>query len=227
MGKLITFQRPDGQTCNGYAVESNTSQNVPGIILLQEWWGLNNQIKREADRLAAAGYRVIVPDLYQGEITLDAAEAEHLMNRLDFSDATLQNIRGAAQQFKSPNLKLAVMGFCMGGTLAILTAVHVPEVDVAVCWYGIPPEDAGDTRTISIPVQGHFAQHDSYCPTDAVDALESRFKEGGVNYEFYRYDAHHAFGNADRDIYDPEAAKLAWTRSLTFLSTHLKQGCES
>lgn len=222
MNQFVTFKRPDSQICNGYYVEPEEPNNAPGVVLLQEWWGLNEQIKGEAKKLAAAGYRVIVPDLYRGKVTLDAAEAEHMMTNLDFIDAATQSIRGAAQHFKTQCPKVAVMGFCMGGALTVLSAVYVPEVDAAVCWYGVPPESDGDTRTISIPFQGHFAQLDSFCPPAQFDALEGRLQEGGVNFEFYRYDAHHAFGNQERDIFDPEATKLAWQRSLAFLSTHLK-----
>jgi carboxymethylenebutenolidase len=221
MGEIMTFQRPDAKTGSGYYVKPANGSNAPGVVVIQEWWGLNDQIKGIADQLANAGYRVLVPDLYRGKVTLEAAEAEHLMNHLDFGDAATQDIRGALQQLKSQNSKVAVMGFCMGGALTVLAAVHVPEVDVAVCWYGVPPEEAADTRTIAIPFQGHFAQQDSFFPPEQVDALEARLKEGGVNYEFYRYDAQHAFGNENNASYDPEATQQAWQRSLAFLSTHL------
>ena len=223
MGQTITFQRPDTRTCTGYYVEPDTDPKIaPGVVVLPEWWGLNDQIKDEAGKLADEGYRVVVPDLYFGKVAVDAAEAESLMTHLDFGDAAQQTIRGALQQLKHQSSKVAVMGFCMGGVLTMLAAIHVPEADVAVCWYGIPAEEAGDPRTIKIPVQGHFAQHDSFCPPAKVDTLEVSLQKGHVDYEFYRYDAHHAFGNQDRDIYNPEATKLAWKRSLTFLSTHLR-----
>lgn len=221
MGELVTFSRPDARTCNGYYVQPEKGVEAPGIVLIQEWWGLNDQIKGVADSLAKEGYRVLVPDLYRGTVTLEAAEAQHLMSNLDFGDAATQDIRGAVQQLKPQSSKVAVMGFCMGGALTVLAAVHDPEVDVAVCWYGVPPEEAADTRTIAIPFQGHFAQQDSFFPPEQVDALEARLKEGDVNYELYRYDAQHAFGNENNDSYDPEATKQAWERSLAFFSTHL------
>ena len=221
MGEIMTFQRPDGQPCKGYYAEPATGSNAPGVVVIQEWWGLNDQIKGVADQLAQAGYRALVPDLYRGNVTLEAAEAEHLMNNLDFGDAATQDVRGAVTYLKQQGQSVAVMGFCMGGALTVLAAVHVPETDVAVCWYGVPPEAAADTRTISIPFQGHFAQQDSFFPPEQVDALEARLKEGGVKYEFYRYDAQHAFGNENNASYDPDATKQAWERSLAFLSAHL------
>ncbi|MGF1458038.1 MAG: dienelactone hydrolase family protein [Leptolyngbyaceae cyanobacterium] len=223
MGEMITFQRPDAQPCQGYYVEPPSGSTAPGVVVIQEWWGVNEQIKGVGEQLAAAGYRVLVPDLYEGTVTLDAAEAEHLMNDLDFGDAANQKIRGAVQHLKGSSPSIGVMGYCMGGALAVLAAVHVPEADAVVCWYGVPPESAGDTRTISIPFQGHFAQQDSFFPPEQVDKLEARLKEGNVNYEVYRYDANHAFGNENNEIYDPEATRQAWARSLHFLANHLSR----
>lgn len=219
MSELITFKRPDAQSCKGYYTVSTGIG--AGVVLIQEWWGLNDQIKGLADRLAAQGYRVLVPDLYEGKVTVEAAEAEHLMNNLDFSDAATQNIRGAVQFLKQGSSQVGVMGFCMGGALTVLSAVHISEVDAAVCWYGVPPAEAGDTRTISIPFQGHFALDDVFFPIEQVDALEARLNEGGVNYEFYRYQAQHAFANENNDSYDSDAFQQAWERSSEFLSKHL------
>ena len=103
MGTMITYQRPDGQSVNGYLAGPTTAQ---GIVVIQEWWGLNDQIKGVADRLAAAGYRALVPDLYRGKLALEANEAEHLMNDLNFGDAAGQDIRGAVQYLKSSGLSL-------------------------------------------------------------------------------------------------------------------------
>jgi carboxymethylenebutenolidase len=117
--------------------------------------------------------------------------------------------------------KVAVMGFCMGGALTILATVHVGELDATVCWYGIPPDNAADTRTIKIPVQCHFAQEDSYFPPAQADALRARFREGNVPHEIFSYGAKHAFGNETGENHNPEAAKLAWERTLEFLRKHL------
>jgi carboxymethylenebutenolidase len=222
MEKEITYKRPDGKECRAYYVSPSAGETAPGIVVLQEWWGLNEQIKGVAKRLAEAGYRALVPDLYRGKVTLEAAEAAHLMSKLDFGDAATQDIRGAVQYLKRSSPKVAVIGFCMGGVLSILAAVHVKESDASVCWYGIPPEQAGDTRTIKIPIQGHFALKDEHFTPAQVDALESRLKEGKVNYKFYRYRAQHGFGNETSERHDPEATKLAWQRSLDFLKKHIK-----
>ena len=222
MGERITFRRPDGKECAGYLARAVGADRAPGVVVLQEWWGLNDQIKGVADRWAGAGYHALVPDLYRGKLTLEAAEAHHLMEGLNFADAATQDVRGAVQYLKVQSPKVGVTGFCMGGVLTILAAVHVPEVDAASSWYGYPPPEAGDVRTIRIPLQGHFALDDAAFPIAGVDALEARLKEGKVRYDFYRYKAQHAFGNETGPNYVPEAATLAWQRTLAFLATHLK-----
>lgn len=221
MSEKVTFGRPDGRGCSGYCAEPVDDGGAPGVVIIQEWWGLNDQIRGVADRLAESGYRALVPDLYRGDITLDAAEAEHMMGDLDFGDAATQDVRGAVQHLKQSSPKVAVLGYCMGGALAVLAAVYVEEADAVVCWYGVPPEEAADTRTIGIPFQGHFALEDDFFPPEQVDALEERLKEGRVNYEFYRYRAGHAFGNENNEDHDPEATRLAWRRSLDFLAKHV------
>lgn len=222
MGDLMTFRRPDGKECAGYLARAVGADRAPGVVVLQEWWGLNDQIKGVADRWAGAGYHALVPDLYRGKVTLEAAEAAHLMHGLNFADAATQDVRGAVQYLKAQSPKVGVTGFCMGGALTVLAAVHVQEADAASAWYGFPPPEAGDVRTIRIPLQGHFALDDAAFPIAGVDALEARLKEGKVRYEFHRYKAGHAFGNETGANYVPEAARLAWERTLAFFATHLK-----
>ncbi|HEX9831363.1 MAG TPA: dienelactone hydrolase family protein [Thermodesulfobacteriota bacterium] len=222
MKETITFKRPDGKECSGYYVEPDAGKGAPGVVVIQEWWGINDQIKGVANRLAEAGYHVLVPDLYRGKVTLEVAEAEHMMTNLDFGDAATQDVRGAVQYLKGSSPKVAVIGFCMGGALSILAAVHVKEAAAVVCWYGVPPEEAADTRTIKVPLQGHFAMEDDFFPPAQVDALEARLKEGNVKYEFYRYQAKHAFGNETIENHDPEATKLAWQRTLDFLAKNIR-----
>ena len=222
MGESIDFKRADGKTTSGYYAAPETGENAPGVVVLQEWWGLNEQIKGVADRFAQEGYRALVPDLYRGKVTLDAAEAEHLMSRLDFGDAATQDISGALRHLKAGGTKVGVIGFCMGGVLSILAAARTDDADVAIPWYGLPPEGSMDPGDIKIPLQGHFALKDEHFTPAQVDDLEAKLKQAGVNYEFYRYDADHGFGNETGERYDKEATKLAWQRSLDFLVKHLK-----
>ena len=137
---MIQFTRPDGKTVDGYLEEPANSINAPGVVVIQEWWGLDDEVISVADRLATAGYRALVPDLYRGKLALEANEAEHLMNDLNFGDAASQDIRGAVQYLKATgSSKVAVTGFCMGGALTILAACSVPELDATIVWYGNPP----------------------------------------------------------------------------------------
>jgi carboxymethylenebutenolidase len=121
MGTMIDFARPDGGRTRGYLATSG--QGRPGVVVIQEWWGLNDQICGVADRFARAGYNALAPDLYKGRRTTGADEANHLMTGLDFPAATHQDLRGAARHLKGPSEKVAVMGFCMGGALTIAAAV--------------------------------------------------------------------------------------------------------
>ena len=222
MSDTIQITRPDGKTTPAIELLPAKPNGAPGVVLIQEWWGINAQIQRVGQRLADAGYRVLIPNLYRGSAALDTAEAQHKMNNLDFADAAGQDIRGAVQRLKKSAQQVGVLGFCMGGVLAVLAAMHVPEADAAVSWYGIPPATAGDPATIRIPLQCHFALRDQFFPIASADALEQKLVAGHVVHECYRYDARHAFFNEDWDFYDADCAKLAWQRSLAFLQQHLR-----
>ena len=115
MGSTVTFPRPDGQTVQGYLAEPKGAAGAPGIVVIQEWWGLNDQIRGVAERLALAGYRALVPDLYRGKSTVEAEEAHHLMSALNFGDAAAQDVRGAAQYLKAASNKVGVTGYCKIG----------------------------------------------------------------------------------------------------------------
>ena len=222
MGDMITFKRPDGSECNGYLASPANKDDAPGLVVIQEWWGLNDQIKGMADRCSAQGYRALVPDLYKGKVTLDAAEAKHLMTNLNFADAAGQDIRGATQYLKQSSKKVGVVGFCMGGALTVLAAVFVPEVDAASSWYGFPPEGAADVTKIKIPLQLHFAEKDVSFAPETARALEAKLRQAKVSFESYWYDAGHAFGNEKGQNYNKEAADLAWQRTSQFLEKNLK-----
>ena len=230
MGRMIEYRRPDGQGVSGYLAEPAEVVAAPGIVVIQEWWGLNDQIRGVADKLAAAGYRALVPDLYRGQVALGANEAQHLMEGLDFGVAAGQDLRGAVQYLKaSGSARVGVTGFCMGGALTLLAAVNVPEADACVVWYGFPPLEYVDAAKIKAPLMGHWALEDTAFPIAKVAELEKKLDDAHVGYEFHRYQAKHAFANETADSkkldflkYDPAAAALAWQRTLEFLARHLK-----
>ncbi|HTM58849.1 MAG TPA: dienelactone hydrolase family protein [Burkholderiales bacterium] len=230
MGKTVSFNRPDGKSVNGYLAEPPTGGKAPAMVVIQEWWGLNDQIKGVADKMAKAGYRALVPDLYRGKTAVDAKEANHLMTGLNFGDAAGQDIRGAVQYLKKTgSAKVGVTGFCMGGALTVLSAVNVPEMDAGVIWYGYPPLEYVDASKIKAPLLGHWATQDQAFAIAGVDKLEEKLRAAKVNFEFHRYNCKHAFANETADSkglemlkYDSKAADQAWKRTMDFLAKHIK-----
>jgi len=226
---MIEYKRPDGQSVKGYLAEPTDQSHAPGVVVIQEWWGLDSEVKAVADRLAKAGYRALVPDLYRGKLALEAKEAEHLMGDLNFGDAAGQDIRGAVQYLKATgSKKVAVTGFCMGGALTVLSACHVPELDGTVVWYGYPPLEYVDAKAITKPMMAHWASDDDFFAISGVDQLDTKLTEANIQHEFYRYDAKHAFANPKADSrgmpplqYNEAAANLAWERTMAFLKKNL------
>lgn len=228
MGQMIEFTRPDGAHAPAYYTEPAPSSHASGVVILEEWWGLTEHIKKTADRLTESGFRVIVPDLFRGRTAAVGDEANHLLQGLDFGDAANQDARGAAQYLKSTgSAKAGVLGFCMGGALALIAAMHVPEFDSAVTYYGYPPPEAGDPGAITIPVQGHWATQDDFFTMDGVDRIETTLNENGVPYEFYRYEAKHGFhnpnpaGKSGLGHHNPEYASRAWELTVEFFARTL------
>jgi carboxymethylenebutenolidase len=231
MGRNVSFNRPDGKQLQGYLAEpAGGGAGAPAVVVIQEWWGLNDQIRGVADRFAEAGYRALVPDLYRGKSTLEAKEAEHLMGDLNFGEAAGQDVRGAVAYLKgSGSAKCGVTGFCMGGALTTLSAVFVPEMDAGVIWYGYPPLEYVDAAKIKAPLMGHFARRDVPFPIAGVDALEAKLRSAGVRYTGHRYLAQHGFANETAQgphrlaitQYDAAWAQIAWDRTLRFFGAAL------
>jgi carboxymethylenebutenolidase len=229
MGTMVQISRPDGATLQGYLAEPATAANAPAVVVIQEWWGLNAQIRGVADRLASAGFQALVPDLYRGKSTVEAEEAHHLMDGLNFGDAASQDIRGAVQFLKSRASKVGVTGFCMGGALTLLSLAQSPEIDAGVVWYGCPPLNYLDASKIKVPVMGHWALQDQSFKIEVVDQLEEKLAAAGVQMEFHRYLAQHGFANETAvgpgrigsTQYDPVWAQQAWDRTLHFFGRTL------
>ncbi len=229
MGTTIVFDRPDGKTVSGYLAEPAQATGAPALVVIQEWWGLNDQIRGVADRLANAGYRALVPDLYRGKSTVEAEEAHHLMTGLNFGDAASQDIRGAVQFLKARSAKVGVTGFCMGGALTLLASCMAPEIDAAVVWYGCPPLEYIDASKIKAPLLAHWATQDEFFPPALVEQLQEKLGGAGVDFEFHRYLAHHAFANETAvgpgripaTQYDAVWSERAWDRTFRFFGRRL------
>ena len=222
-GKMIEFPA-NGRTTAGYL--ALPAQPGPGLILIQEWWGLVDHIRDLADRFAAEGFVVLAPDLFHGDMTKSPDQAGKLLMALNIAEAG-KDIRGAAQYLlglkEVEPRRVGVLGFCMGGQLALFAGTEFPEeISAAVDFYGIHPKVVISPEKLRVPVLAHFAKRDKSVPEMDARALVERLTAAGKSIEAHFYDADHAFFNDTRpEVYSPEAATLAWSRTLTFLKTHL------
>jgi carboxymethylenebutenolidase len=223
MGNNITFSRPDGKQGSGYLAKADRA-GAPGVVVIQEWWGLQDQIKGVCDRFAAAGYEALAPDLYSGTVVPyhDAEAANREMTSLNFVAATEQDVRGAVLHLRKSGAKVGLTGFCMGGAVTVLGACRIPELSAAVVFYGLPPAAAAKPADVKVPLQGHFANKDDWCTPQVVDEFEAGLRAAKKDYEFYRYEAEHAFVNEQRpNVHDQAAARLAWDRALAWWKKYL------
>ena len=218
---------PSGQgTAHGYLARPDSGSG-PGLVVIQEWWGLTDHIAEVTDRFAAEGFVALAPDLYGGTTTHDAAEAMQLMRELPVERAT-RDLAGAVDHLLADesvtSSAVGAVGFCMGGGFVVtLAAQQGDRVSAAVPFYGMVGDDL-DLSGLRARVQGHFAEHDPIIPLDAVDRLVDRLRaEAGIEPELHVYPAHHAFLNdANPDTYDPDSARQAWQRTVTFLREHVR-----
>ena len=224
MGTEITIKRADGRDAAGYLANAARG-DAPGIVVIQEWWGLQDQIRGICDRFAAAGFDALAPDLYNGVVVpyhdTDAANRE--MSSVNFVEATEQTVRGAVQYLKRNGAKVGLTGFCMGGAVTIIGACRIPELAAGVAFYGIPPAEVAKPADIKIPLQGHFANKDDWCTPQLVDDFEKGLKQAGKDSALFRYDADHAFVNEQRvSVHDRRQAEIAWGRAVSFFEKHLR-----
>jgi len=220
--------KSNGGTASGY-LASPASGRGPGVIVIQEWWGLIPHVKGVADMFARDGFNAFAPDFYHGKAAQigEPDKAQKLMMELSIEQAA-KDARGAAQFLAShPNTssrKIGVIGFCMGGMLALLTGTVASDVVGAVVdCYGVPPQQKPDySKLKGIPVLGIFGGKDEHV-TRAVPGLEAELKAAGAQFEKIVYpNADHAFLNEQRaDAYRPDDAKDAWPKIISFLKQHL------
>ena len=198
----------------------------PGLVVIQEWWGLNDNIKHWADRLAADGYAALAVDLYEGKVTASPDEAMELMKNLNEPKATSAVL--AAHDFLQTDsrvqaAKTGSIGWCMGGHWSLRLAINEPDLDAAVLYYGFPIEDLEQLRKIKAPLLCIFGNKDESIPPAAVDAFDKALTAAGVTHEVHRYDAPHAFANpSNTAAYDETNAGAAWEVARAFLAKHLK-----
>jgi carboxymethylenebutenolidase len=219
-GQAVTFPA-NGRSADGYLALPPSGRG-PGLIVIQEWWGLVDHIKDLADRFAREGFVALAPDLYHGEKTKSPDQAGKLLMALNIAE-TGKDLRGAAQYLHDrPEVqpkKVAAAGFCMGGQLALYGGTAHPDLITAVVdFYGIHPKVDPDVSKLSGPVLAHFGRRDKSVPEAAAKGLVDRIKAAGKSVEAYFYDADHAFFNDQRpEVHDRESAQLAWRRTIEFL----------
>ncbi len=224
MGEIVEFPS-NGATGRGYLAKP--PEPAPGVVVIQEYWGLVPHIENVCERLAGEGFVALAPDLFHGEKAEEPDEAGKLMMALNL-DRAAKDMSGAVDRVaeESAGAKVGVVGFCMGGGLALLLGVQRPDkVGAVVPFYGVihPAADEPDWSRLDAAVEGHYAEQDDFAGPPAVAKLRESLTQAGKRFEIFLYPGtQHAFFNDDRpEVYAPEAAKMAWERTLNFLRREL------
>jgi carboxymethylenebutenolidase len=228
--ETVVYATMDGQSVEGFlAKPASATEGAPGLIVIQEWWGLNDNIRAVTRRLAGEGYIALAVDLYGGQVADDPARARELMMAAMENKAGLEeNLRHAAGYLRE-NLgasKLGTIGWCFGGGWSLQTALLLPgQIDASVIYYGRVESDRQRLATLQTPILGIFGSEDQGIPVDGVREFESALEELSKDAEIRIYEgADHAFANPSGTRYNAEAAEDAWSRTLEFLRERLVAG---
>jgi carboxymethylenebutenolidase len=220
MGERVHFEA-DGTGADGYL--ARPAQPGPGVVVIQEWWGLNRHIENVADRYAREGFAALAPDLYHGSVTKSPDEAGKLLMALDIGRAG-KDLRGSVGHLRALTGRgVGVVGFCMGGALSLFAACsNGDDVRACVIYYGGHPKVSYAYDRLKAPVLGHWAEHDDWANANRA-AVEAELKKRGHAHEFHSYPGtRHAFFNDERpDVHDKPAAELSFARTLEFFRRHL------
>lgn len=221
MGETVDFPS-NGATASGYLARPQTGAGK-GVIVIQEWWGLNDNIKGIADRFANEGFVALAPDLYHGVVTEEPDEAGKMLMAMDI-DRAEKDLRGAVSYLMGlTGGPVGTVGFCMGGALSLFAACN-SDGDVGACvdFYGGHPNVTFNFDNLTAPVLGLFAENDDFVNSQ-VPNWEAELQRRGKQYEFHTYPGtHHAFFNDEHaDTYHHEAAEDAWQKTLAFFRQHL------
>jgi carboxymethylenebutenolidase len=224
-GKMIEFESKGGKT-QGYLSRSEAGAGV-GVIVLQEWWGLNAHIKDVAARFAREGFTALAPDLYHGDSTTQPDDAGRLMMALDIG-RTAKDLTGAVRYLlaleSTTGDRVGCIGFCMGGQLALYAATENPAIGACVDFYGIHPKVEPNLQKLEGAFLGHFAEMDEFVPPQKGKALVEKLRSLRKTAEIEIYEGcDHAFFNDTRpEVYNVDAAERAWKRTIGFLREHLE-----
>ena len=217
----VSLTLPSGKAVNA-ALALPAQTPAPAVLLVHEWWGLNDQIKSVAAELAKQGYLALTVDLYDGKVTDQPDSARSYMQGVDSTVAleTLVAWSGWLRQRSESTGKLGTVGWCFGGGWSLNTGIATP-VDATVIYYGRVDRSVADLKRLRGPVIGHFASHDNWITADMVGQFEANMADAGKALTAYWYDAEHAFANPTNARYDQADAKLAWERTLAFYEENL------
>jgi carboxymethylenebutenolidase len=221
-GTMVDFPS-NGGTTKGY-LATPAGGKGPGVLVIQEWWGLVPHIKKVCDRFAAAGFSALAPDMYHGQTASEPDGAGKLFMALNIARAE-KDLRGAVAYLvgHSSTAKVGAVGFCMGGQLALFAGTLNPSVGAVVNFYGIHPNVKPDYTKLSGPVLGLFAEKDGFVTPQVARDTDAAIKKAGKQSEIHIYpDVDHAFFNDEREVYDRAAATDAWNRTLALFQKHLK-----
>ena len=224
----VVYARVGETPVRGFlARPKGTGEGLPGIVVIQEWWGLNDNIRSMARQLAGQGYTALAVDLYGGEVASTPEDARRLMSAaMDDRPGREENLRQAVQYLHEElgARRVGVIGWCFGGFWSLQSALIAPEdVDAAVIYYGRPETDRERLSKLQAPVLGHYGALDGGIPVASVKQLDKDLAELGKDATLYVYEgADHAFANPSGTRYAKEAAELAWTRTLDFFAAQLK-----
>jgi carboxymethylenebutenolidase len=224
-GKMVEFPS-NGNTTHGYLATSASGKG-PGVIVIQEWWGLVPHLKDICDRFAGEGFVALAPDLYHGEIAKSPDEAGKMMMAMRIDQAE-KDLRGAASYLlkldSTAGNKVGTIGFCMGGALSLYAATKNPQVGACVVFYGGHPNVNPDLPNLHAPVLGIYAERDGFVTPQLVHDLEGQLKNLGKSAEMHIYPGvDHAFFNDQRkEVFNAAAATDAWKRTVGFFRTNLK-----
>ena len=223
----VVYATVGGEDVTGYlARPAEADDDAPAVIVIQEWWGLNENIEAMARKLAAEGYVALAVDLYGGEVASSPDGAMSLMRTaMGQEDALTDNLRQAYAYLTEQGAeRVGTIGWCFGGMWSLRTAIALPEsIDATVIYYGRPVTDADALRPLEMPVLAFFGGADTSIPQETVDAFEDALAAADVDHEVEVYPgAAHAFANPSGQAYDAAAADDAWSRTLAFFDDTLR-----
>ncbi len=223
MADRISYTAKDGTKLEAEIAEPPGSARAPALVIIQEYWGVNDHIRKMVDRFAAEGFLAVAPDLYHGEIAKSADVAGKMMGALDKAMAMKEigDAIGFARAHQRCSGKVGVTGFCLGGALALAAAATHEGLSAVVPFYGLPAPRAWEK--VTAPVLAHFAKTDEWATVAGAEEIKRAIDAAKkTTMELHAYDAKHAFmRDSDPAVYDEPSAKLAWKRTLDFLHTHL------